>query len=193
VQTHAVLSDFVSVVVEGVRASHNNLAIGAVKKFQQRCDTELSSSREIIAVLNASCVQPYLDVYEAEKGVPQEYRYVAPDDAQGFNVTSHFQGLDDLQLQQSKQITHLTEIFATSGNVCSDYYIHMCKIYLERCSKIRDFLNELSVELVSAKAEGFAKSVERKLADLRINSFKSASIGAKCYCSRRRKGRGARA
>jgi len=179
VQKHAGLSEFVSVVVKGVRSSHNNLAIGAVKDFQHRCDRELSCCGERVAYLQ-SCVQPYLDVREEEKSAPQEYRYVAPDDAQGFNVTPHFQGLEDLLLQQSKHITYLTEIFETSPNVGSGCGRHICKIYLESCSRIRDFLNELSVALMSAKAEG------EKMA-LALHKFRKAQkdckdIGSSVIC-----------
>ncbi|MCY4413863.1 MAG: hypothetical protein OXC30_02620 [Alphaproteobacteria bacterium] len=146
VQTHAALSECVSVVFESVSSSENHLAMQAVQRSRKSCDCELSALGAIVKNL-PSLIQECAAVHEEEKSAPQDI-CVVPDVGQEFNVAPYIQKLKGLQVKQKEHITALTTNFEGDCLRC----LNLGR-YLESLFMLGFYLEQLSENLAVAKKE----------------------------------------
>ncbi|MCY4413571.1 MAG: hypothetical protein OXC30_01095 [Alphaproteobacteria bacterium] len=135
IQTHAALSECVSVVFKSVSSSENYLVMRAAQRLRPLCDCELSELGEIVKKF-PSLIQECAAVHEEEKSAPQD-GCVVPDVGQEFNVAPYIQKLNGLQAKQRQHVTALTAKFEGDLSCCFDLgryfdYLFMLGSYLER-------------------------------------------------------------
>jgi len=153
-QTQSALSDFMPIVVKSVYLSASKKVMQDTEIFQKTCDREFSELNRTVEEVQ-SFVKKNFTVHEAEKSASQEYRYVAPDGAQGFNVELHRKEWERLTRNQKEYITGLVEKvakFETLSRICrSSVYTVNLKCYLARLDRLGNHLNKLLDDLVLAK------------------------------------------
>ncbi len=146
VQTHAVLSGFLSVVVNYAYLYEYDKIKGCAQIFRQSCESELSSCTKRVVVVH-SLVQKLWTIDE-EHSSSQECGYVVPDAAQGLNAMPYFEAeFATLQEKQRKHATDLVNFFSKRVRLYSTVYTVELERYLQSVNRLGNHLKKLSANL----------------------------------------------